>query len=51
MAEPGTLTGSIGIYAGKIVTGGTMQKLGITTETVASGRNATMESQIGRAHV
>jgi protease-4 len=46
VAQPGTLTGSIGIYAGKIVTGGTMHKLGVTTETVASGRNATMGSPV-----
>lgn len=46
VAQPGTLTGSIGIYGGKIVIGGTLQKLGVTTETVASGRNATMASPV-----
>jgi len=35
VAQPGTLTGSIGIFAGKIVTGGTMSKLGVTEQTVA----------------
>ena len=29
VAQPGTLTGSIGIYGGKIVLGGTMDKLGV----------------------
>jgi protease IV len=44
VAQPATLTGSIGIYTGKMVTGGTLGKLGITTETVKSGRNADMYS-------
>jgi protease-4 len=44
VAQPGTLTGSIGIFAGKMVLNGTMDKLGVTTETVASGRNATIYS-------
>jgi protease-4 len=44
VAEPATLTGSIGIFGGKIALGGTAGKLGITHETVASGRNATMMS-------
>jgi len=46
VAQPATLTGSIGIYTGKIVTGGTLSKLGITTETVKSGRNADMYSPV-----
>src|SRR5439155_832466 len=37
VAQPGTLTGSIGIFAGKIVIDGTLAKIGITTETVKSG--------------
>jgi protease-4 len=44
VAQPGTLTGSIGIYGGKIVTGGTFQKLGANVETISIGRNAEMES-------
>jgi protease-4 len=44
VAEPATLTGSIGIYGGKIALGGTMEKLGIGTETVRSGRNADIDS-------
>jgi protease-4 len=46
VAQPATLTGSIGIYTGKLVTGGTLGKLGITTETVKSGRNADMYSPL-----
>jgi protease-4 len=46
VAQPATLTGSIGIYTGKMVTGGTLGKLGITTETVRSGRNADMYSPL-----
>ncbi len=44
VAQPGTLTGSIGIFAGKFVVSGALEKLGVTTETVQSGRNATIYS-------
>jgi protease-4 len=44
VAEPGTLTGSIGIFGGKIVTGGTYAKLGANIEAVSRGRNAEMNS-------
>lgn len=44
VAQPATLTGSIGIYGGKVALGGTMGKLGVTTEAVRSGRNADMNS-------
>lgn len=44
VAHPGTLTGSIGIYTGKLALGGTMDKIGVTTETVKSGENADMYS-------
>jgi protease-4 len=46
VALPGTLTGSIGIYGGKITTAGTYQKLGVTIEAVSSGRHAEMNSPI-----
>jgi protease-4 len=46
VAEPGTLTGSIGIYGGKMVTSGALQKVEANMEMVASGRNAGMESPI-----
>ncbi len=39
-----TLTGSIGIYGGKFVTGGTFEKLGANIEAVTIGRNAGLES-------
>jgi protease-4 len=44
VAEPGTLTGSIGIFGGKIVTGGTYAKLGANIEAVSHGANAQMNS-------
>jgi len=44
VAQPGTLTGSIGIYTGKIAIGGTLEKVGVTTETVTSGANADIYS-------
>jgi protease-4 len=44
VAQPGTLTGSIGIFGGKIVIGGALEKAGVTTESVTSGTNAGMES-------
>jgi protease-4 len=44
VAQPGTLTGSIGIFGGKIAIGGTLEKLGVATETVTSGANADIYS-------
>src|SRR5688572_9020013 len=44
VAHPGTLTGSIGIYTGKIAIAGTLGKVGVTTETVTSGANADIYS-------
>ena len=44
VAQPGTLTGSIGIFGGKMVIGGTLHKLGVTTEAVVSGANAAIYS-------
>lgn len=44
VAQPATLTGSIGIYAGKFALRGTMEKLGVAIETVTSGRNAGIHS-------
>jgi protease-4 len=46
VAQPGTLTGSIGIYSGKIVYGGTLGKVGVTTEAVTSGANADIYSPL-----
>ncbi len=39
-AEPGTLTGSIGVVGGKIVTGGLEKKIGLTTDIIARGAHA-----------
>jgi protease-4 len=44
VAQPGTLTGSIGVYTGKFVTGGSFEKLGANVETVKQGRFADMYS-------
>jgi protease-4 len=46
VAQPATLTGSIGIFGGKIVTGGTYEKLGAHIEALSIGRNAEMESPV-----
>ncbi|GII92576.1 signal peptide peptidase SppA [Sinosporangium siamense] len=42
IAQPGTLTGSIGVLGGKMVTGGLLDRLGITSEQVHVGANAGM---------
>jgi protease-4 len=44
VAQPSTLTGSIGIFGGKLVTGGLYEKLGAHIEATSIGRNAEMES-------
>ena len=44
VARPGTLTGSIGVLSGKIVTGGIWSKLMFNRETIAFGRHATIEN-------
>jgi protease-4 len=44
VAQPATLTGSIGIFGGKVITGGTYAKLGANIESLSIGRNAEMES-------
>ena len=44
VAQPGTLTGSIGIFGGKIVIGGTLEKAGVNTEAITSGANADIYS-------
>ena len=40
VAQPGTITGSIGVATGKFVLKGTMDKLGVGVETVTEGRLA-----------
>ncbi len=44
VAQPGTLTGSIGVYGGKFVTAGLWEKLGVNWQDVHAGKNATMWS-------
>ena len=46
VAQPATLTGSIGVVAGKIATGGTYEKVGITVEPVSNGRFAGIYSSV-----
>ena len=48
VAQPATLTGSIGIYTGKVVVSETLAKVGINTETVTSGKNADIYSPFAR---
>jgi protease-4 len=44
VAQPATLTGSIGIYSGKVALGGTARQYGVGTETVKDGANADIYS-------
>src|SRR5207253_142636 len=44
VAEPATLTGSIGVVAGKLVLDELIHKLGVTTDAVQTGSNAKMFS-------
>jgi protease-4 len=46
VAQPSTLTGSIGIFGGKFVTGGVYEKLGAHIESTSIGRNAEMNSPV-----
>lgn len=39
-AEPGTITGSIGVVGGKIATQGLFEKVGITTSIISRGKNS-----------
>ena len=47
VAQPGTVTGSIGVYGGKLVTKAFWDKLGIRWDGVQAGERARMWSQIG----
>jgi protease IV len=46
VAQPSTLTGSIGIVGGKFVTGGIYEKLGANLDSTSIGRHAEMNSPI-----
>ena len=54
VAEPATLTGSIGVLAGKLVVSNLLQKLGLSTDSAQIGANAAMYSSTSdfsaRAH-
>ena len=40
VAEPGTITGSIGVIGGKLVTGGCTTSSALTTEVISRGKNS-----------
>jgi len=44
VAQPSTLTGSIGIFGGKFVTGGVYEKLGANIESTSIGKHAEINS-------
>jgi protease-4 len=39
-ADPGTITGSIGVVGGKLALGGAYSKIGITTDIISRGKNS-----------
>jgi protease IV len=41
-AEPGTITGSIGVVGGKLTIGGLYEKIGLKTEVISRGANANL---------
>ncbi len=47
VAQPGTLTGSIGVYGGKLNLKGLYNKVGLNKEIIAHGNNATIYSDYG----
>ncbi len=44
IAQPGTLTGSIGVFGGKFNLGGTYEKIGLNTHTYKRGENSDLLS-------
>ncbi len=44
LAEPGTITGSIGLVGGKLCMGGLYEKIGISTDLITRGKNSDMFS-------
>lgn len=44
IAEPGTITGSIGVVGGKIALKGLLDKIGVTTEVISRGKNSGWQS-------
>lgn len=48
IAEPATLTGSIGVVGGKLVLTGAAEKLGVSSERIQSGKRAAMHSPFSK---
>lgn len=48
VAQPGTLTGSIGVFSGKFAASGTLNKVGVGVEEVTDGAQADMLSPVAR---
>jgi protease-4 len=46
VAEPGTLTGSIGVFSGKLITTGLWDKIGVSWDEVSQGKNAGIDSML-----
>ncbi len=46
VAQPATLTGSIGIFGGKFATGGAYEKLGARADALSDGKNAEINSPL-----
>ncbi len=46
VAQPATLTGSIGVFGGKFVIGGALQRMGVNVETLKSAPHADMMSAL-----
>jgi len=47
VAQPASVTGSIGVYAGRVSFKGTLAKMGVTTSTIQRGANADFYSETG----
>jgi protease-4 len=46
VAEPGTLTGSIGVLTGKVAIGKTLGLVGVTEDEIGVGKNALFDSEL-----
>ena len=46
VAEPGTLTGSIGVLTGKVSLGKTLAKIGVDADQIGVGKNALFDSAV-----
>jgi len=46
VAEPATLTGSIGVFTGKVAFGQSAQMLGVTLDDIGVGKNALLDSAV-----